>query len=171
MRPAGILYIKSLREPVSKNVSEAHPTKSQKEETGRSGVLIDNLTVLNAMENVEGDENPLFLPISYKGKKGARSIRGGGNVIVSAEEFQMLKVHVDTVLKEMIRKLKDGDIGCNPYFYDVKACERCPYLRFCQFDPRSGKDSYRVFSKVKKVNFFSAIINADKEEVFDNALD
>ena len=123
--PAGVLYLPSGVSIVS---SERHNEKDlEKTRQGKykmKGMLIDDESVLRAMESDLGDK---FIPV--KDKKGVLS----GN-IASLEEIGQLEKKINSLIVDMGNSLCKGKISQNPVGkYDLShtACDFCDYLPVC----------------------------------------
>ena len=123
--PAGVLYLPSGVSVVS---SERHNEKDlEKTRQGKykmKGMLIDDESVLRAMESDLGDK---FIPV--KDKKGVLS----GN-IASLEEIGRLEKKINSLIVDMGNSLCKGKISQNPVGkYDLShtACDFCDYLPVC----------------------------------------
>ena len=128
LMPAGVLYFPARAETVTVDdrLEEKKADKKRRENKKRSGLLLDNARVLQAMEPCEGD--PVYLPYSLD-KEGAR--RGD---LASPERLARLERFVFGTVAALADELYDGQIAANPYFFDQRdnACRFCPYAGVCR---------------------------------------
>ena len=67
-----------------------------------------------------------------------------------AEEFQILSRYVNHKIRDIGRKIFDGEIGARPYqLGDSTGCDYCPYHGVCGFDPSSPGWNYRKLENIK----------------------
>ncbi len=67
-----------------------------------------------------------------------------------AEEFQILSRYVSRKIRDIGRKIFDGEIGAKPYqLGDDTGCDYCPYHGVCGFDPSSPGWNYRKLENIK----------------------
>lgn len=67
-----------------------------------------------------------------------------------AEEFQILSRYVNHKIRDIGRKIFDGEIGAEPYqLGDSTGCDYCPYHGVCGFDPSSPGWNYRKLENIK----------------------
>ena len=67
-----------------------------------------------------------------------------------AEEFQILSRYVNHKIRDIGRKIFDGEIGAQPYqLGDSTGCDYCPYHGVCGFDPSSPGWNYRKLENIK----------------------
>lgn len=76
--------------------------------------------------------------VSKKAKKAGR------------EEFQILSRYVNHKIRDIGRKIFDGEIGAEPYqLGDDTGCDYCPYYGVCGFDASSPGWGYRKLENIK----------------------
>ncbi len=145
VEPAGVLYLPARDVIISaKSDLEDDELEAQKSKAlQRSGLLLDNSKVLEAMEKQE----PLvFLPISeIEGSK-----KSDLKSLASAEELKQLSEYIIELLKEFAETLLRGEIEPEPYFrnQNLNACTYCDFKEACNFkDGETG--SFRRFSAVE----------------------
>lgn len=140
--PAGVMYIPARESFVSATTRpDEDEIKSEiTRQKRRSGLLLDDETVLSAMES--GD-SPRFIPVSIK--KGQYT----GEALASAEQLGRLSRHVELLLKTMSNELRAGSIDANPYYRSKtdNACVSCDFAAFCGFD--AERDVRRCLSPMK----------------------
>lgn len=141
--PAGVLYIPA-RDALLKapgRLSDEEIVRQKLSKTRRSGLLLQDETVLKAMENAE---TPEYLPVKID-KSGAY----GGDSLASLEELGLLSRHIDKTLSELAAEFKSGSIEADPVFRSAQenACLFCDYVDACHFD--EGRDSRRFLTKLK----------------------
>jgi ATP-dependent helicase/nuclease subunit B len=137
--PAGMLYVPA-REVIvdaDRNTSDAELQKLRAEKLKRSGVLLNDPDVLQAME--PGGVNT-YLPVTRK-SDGAYA----GGALITSSQFERLLAYVDGVLERVAAEIADGEIAPNPYSKGGKSpCDYCDYAAACGFDERSGDARRRL---------------------------
>ena len=67
-----------------------------------------------------------------------------------AEEFRILSRYVSRKIRDIGRKIFDGEIGAMPYqLGSDTGCDYCPYHGVCGFDPSSPGWNYRKLENIK----------------------
>ncbi len=125
--PAGVLYFPARIETVSAEKGKdfaKEVSKKQKQALKRSGILLDNGMVLQAMEPCE--ESPVYLP--YQQKNGERT-----GDLASEEQMRILEQEVFATIGKLGDTLYSGEISANPYYCAPRdnACGYCPYQALC----------------------------------------
>ncbi|MGN1001237.1 MAG: PD-(D/E)XK nuclease family protein [Oscillospiraceae bacterium] len=139
--PAGVLYVPardvlvSAKAGLSTEEILAEKAKARR----RSGLVLDNEQVLQAMEH---GETPQYIPVSFKG--GAYS----GDSLASLERLGELSRHIDGTLRALAGELRSGCIAADPYFrtQTENACRFCDYAGACHFD--EGSDRIRYMTRL-----------------------
>lgn len=105
----------------------------------RSGLLLDNEAVLEAMEH--GD-TVIRLPIKRK-KDG--SVSGD---IADEKQLALLKLYVFGLLGKMVDEIASGNVTANPYTRGSShnACSFCPYTSVCHLETVEGRRNYKAMS-------------------------
>jgi len=155
---AGVLYFPA-RDAVVKGsrlMSEEALTKAVNKELVRSGLVLDDPHVLNAMEPIR-EEGYRFLPLKVSKSTGAVT----GDALVTAERFGKLGAHIQRVLKEICEEMAAGNIAADPYWRgpDRNACRYCDYAAACHFEEGRGGDCRRWLSSVKPQEFWENVEN------------
>ncbi len=79
------------------------------------------------------------------------------------EEFQVLSGFVNHKIREIGRKIFDGEIAANPYrLGEESGCDYCPYHGVCGFEPGEPGQSYRQLKQIKDE---TEIFRSMKEEM------
>ena len=108
----------------------------EKERSGkikRSGLILDDPGVINAMEH---GEDPKYIPVKFK--NGVPQ----GDALVSAERLGILERHIADTLRSMAAELRRGSIAADPYYRAQQecACANCDYVEACRFtDGENGE--------------------------------
>lgn len=160
--PAGALYV-PVRDPIldaKRNSDEATIQKLRDKALKRSGIVSDDMTLINAMENgLEGDGRFIPVKINKSGEAGAASS------VASLEKLGKLSVHISKKLSEMAGEVLSGRVDADPYYRNktVSACDWCDFKAACQFDPSNG-DKKRYLYPLKNQEFWHAIGGSDDGE-------
>ena len=116
----------------------------EKERSGRvkrSGLILDDPGVINAMEH---GEDPKYIPVKFK--NGVPQ----GDALVSAERLGLLARHIDDTLRSMAAELRRGSIAADPYYRSQQenACLNCDYFDACHFSQGENGESCRFQQKI-----------------------
>ncbi len=149
--PAGVLYIPAKDTLISANgdLTDEELNKLKAKNLKRSGLILDDIEIISAMEN---SENPEYIPVNFK-KDGSIST----DSLAAPEQFAALHEHVNRRLLELCENLKDGNIEASPYYRGEteNACIYCPYGSVCRFD--ETRDTRRYLSKLGPEEFWSRL--------------
>ncbi len=155
--PAGVLYVPA-RNPLVNGTRTMTPEEVQEEQDKmlvRKGLVLDNQTVLNAMEDTGGAGKYRFLPINARGKS---------EYLVSPEQLDLLQRYVFCALEDAAGEFSAGNINADPYWREKthNACAFCKYQSACHFEEALG-DAKRVRRSLKAAEFWSSLANRMKE--------
>jgi ATP-dependent helicase/nuclease subunit B len=144
IEPAGVLYVPA-RDVIlntSRNSSREEIEKQRAGEMRRSGLILNDPAVIEAMENSPEKE---YLPVKLS-KDGTYT----GNGLASSEQIKVLSEHVSEMLKRAVVNIQKGDCECRPYYKNEmdNACSFCEYHSVCGFDEETG-DKRRFAGKMK----------------------
>lgn len=140
--PAGVMYMPARNTiPASPVRLDAAAAKEKHaEELRRSGILLDDELVLQAMEHVEEGHNTVFLPCKID-KNGYQK-----TYLMNREQRLLLRKHVDRKLQELLEQIATGQVSPNPYYKSSGTpCDVCDYAAVCHPD-----DSCRRYFAAKK---------------------
>ena len=159
--PAGVLYTPA-REPMLRCARDTAPEaieKARKKELRRSGMVLEEPAVLQAMEH-DALEAPSYLPIAVK-KDG--TVTGS---IASEGQFEKLSRYVDRVLREIADEVFSGNIDADPYARTPQqsACTYCEFASACHFEEGSGSDRMEYIKATKSDEFWQHIDEVNGEE-------
>lgn len=153
--PAGILYVPARDAviTVSRGASDTEIDKERSKQIRRSGLVLDDDEVLNAMENA-GEKRYIPVKLSKDGKYS-------GDSLVTLEKLGKLSVHISKLLKRAGSELLSGSIKADPYCKSGQpdACMFCDFRQVCAFGDY-GDDSIRRFKSIRAEDFWGMI---DKE--------
>lgn len=156
--PAGIFYYQAKTSRASENVKlprhsdEKSINKSLKDKFRMSGMVLNNIDVITAMEkNVEG----VYIPVTMN-EDGSVS----GNVI-SLKSLTRLQNKVNDLIKEMATDLQSGVIRALP---TEKGCVYCDYKDVCR---RDDTDPIREFDSLDFGVALSMLGGDDDEQRVD----
>ena len=124
--PAGVLYVPARYPVINKTskLSDEELAKERAEKLRRSGLVLQNAEILQAMEPADA---PVYLPITL-GRNGR--LRGR---LATDEGFTLLKQFVTRQLADMTDALFSGDLTPNPYSRSVddSSCTYCEFKAVC----------------------------------------
>ena len=152
--PAGVLYTPA-REPMlrcARNTADETIEKARKKELRRSGMVLEDPAVLEAMEH-DALDAPEYLPIAVK-KGGTLS-----GSLASEGQFAKLAKYVDRVLREIADEVFAGNINADPYARTPQqsACTYCEFASACHFENGRGGDHMEYIKATKTDEFWSYI--------------
>jgi ATP-dependent helicase/nuclease subunit B len=147
LTPAGVLYFPARKGKISvKNRNDVDALRKEREkQERRSGILLSNESVLQAME--PGDTYR-FLPCK---KKKDGELAGD---LASTEDLQLLEKHVFRQISGIADGIHSGKLEPNPYYMDSNyfGCAWCPFTSVCK-----GQGEKRVFEKVNAEEFWERL--------------
>ena len=151
----GVLYLPA-REAVirgRRSISDEELKKQVDRELKRSGLVVSDQRVLDAME-VRRERGYRFLPLRVKADGSVT-----GEALASAEQMGRLGKHVQRVLEDICRELAGGNIAADPFWRgpEKNACRFCDYAAACHFEPGRGGDCKRWLSGVDAQEFWEQI--------------
>lgn len=130
--PAGVLYAPARDALISApRGASAQDIRAQRaKELRRSGLILGEPALIQAMER--GD-SPEYIPVKF-GKDGTAS-----GSLATAEQFGLLRRHIEKLLGDIAGELKAGGIPADPWTQGGQsACDFCDYAAACHFDQRTG---------------------------------
>ena len=153
IRPAGVLYapVRVTMTAVDCEPDEEMLAELERADTRRSGLVLQQEEVLEAMEN---GPDKRFIPVRF-GKNGPQ-----GDALVTAERFGALSRFIDKTLKELAAELRAGSVEADPWFKNARdnACAFCDYRDACLFD--EAGDCRRPVTNLKAAEAWETIENA-----------
>ncbi|MCL2628879.1 MAG: PD-(D/E)XK nuclease family protein [Oscillospiraceae bacterium] len=157
IEPAGVLYVPA-RDVIinaARNADDDEINKKRLGEMRRSGLIVDNPVIIEAMEN---GENKRYLPVSTA-KDGTLM----GESIISDQQIKLLSKHVDTMMERAKKEILGGANGCKPYYKSAtdNACTYCEYFAVCGFDEQAG-DRRLYQGKIKAAAAWEKLEKAPK---------
>ncbi len=158
--PAGVLYVPTRDElpDADRAVTEEGLEEMRAKALRRSGLLSDDMDILEAMEHGLADKTK-FIPVSLKKakKKGDEPEFTAQSAVANLAKFGRLARYTQKKLLEMGRELRHGACAANPYQYGGRDfCEWCDYRAACRFDETAG-DKKRMLRAVKDEEFWEKI--------------
>ncbi len=153
--PAGVIYMPARDELIktSRTVTDEELQAMKDTALTRSGLLIDDPDILQAMEN--HDEKFRFLPVKLK-RDGEMS----RDSIASSEQLGRLARFVDKTLHQLTAELGSGKIDADPYKSgDSYPCKYCEYSSVCGHDG----ENFRYLKKYTSEKFWESIEEGDAE--------
>ena len=138
----------------SRSMSDEELKKKVDKELTRSGLVLDDRRVLDAME-AQGTGGYRFLPLKVSRSTGKIT----GEALASAEQLGKLGRHVQRVLEDICQELAGGNIAADPFWRgpDKNACRFCDYAAACHFEPGRGGDCKRWLASVDAQEFWEQI--------------
>ena len=148
--PAGVLYVPVRDElPDEKRSIDEDELNTEKEKLlRRSGLLSDDMSILEAMERGLEDKGR-FIPVALKKKKGEEEASfASGSAVADLAKFGRLARYTQKKLLEMGQELRRGSVEANPRRSDRSYCDWCEFRAACRFDETAG-DKIRPLRKLK----------------------
>ena len=144
IEPAGVLYAPARDNIIatSRNANDDEIAKKRLSDMRRSGLVLDNAAIIDAMES---GESKRYLPVNTA-KDGTYT--GAG--IVSRQRIVLLSGHIENKLSAAKKEILSGNNACKPYYKNSyeNACTYCEYFPVCRFDEQTG-DSRKFTEKMK----------------------
>ena len=160
---AGVLYLPARDAVVkgSRNMTDEAWRKALDKELTRSGMLLDDREVLDAMEPA-GEKGYRFLPLRVTKSTGDIS----GDALASAEQLGRLGKHVRHILTDICAELAKGEVSADPFWRgpEKNACRYCDYAAACHFEEGRGGDRRRWMDKLGTVDFWTNLDTEDTED-------
>lgn len=161
--PAGVLYLPAREEHLtgSRTMEEAARRKALDTKLRRSGLILNDPNVVDAMEHIPLGSDARFIPVRVSKKTGAIS----GDALASAVQLGKLRKHIHRILKDIAREIGGGNIQADPWFRDDMrtACRWCEFASACHFeDGRRGERS-RYLYPVKGTDFWEQVEEEEQE--------
>lgn len=134
--------------------------KALDQELRRSGVVLNQEQVLEALEALEG-KSYRFLPYRVS-KEGLPTGKG----LLSQEEFGLVDGHIQGLLGEICWELGQGMITADPYWQGEadQGCTYCPYPSACHFEEGRGGDRRRYLPKMSQDEMLAKLRKAQAKE-------
>ena len=145
IRPAGVLYSPARFDVVNadSDVTEEELAALRKNTARRSGLVLDDAAVIEAMEP---GEDKRFLPVKLT--KAGGWTKASQASLASLEQFGALSRYIDATLSELAGHLRSGSVTADPWYKTARdnACTFCDYRQACLFDQSS--DGWRLRMKL-----------------------
>ena len=152
--PAGVLYLPARDEilPAERGISPETLQKEREKTLKRSGLLLEDPAVLQAMEH-EALTEPHYLPLRV-GKDGNLS-----GSLASAARLGKLGTYVDKLLGQISDELRSGNIDADPCCHSEEdsQCRFCDWVSACQFRDGRDRDRLRYILPVKPEEFWKEL--------------
>ena len=152
IEPAGVLYLPARDEILAaeRNISPEKLQSEREKQLKRSGLLLAEPEVLQAMEH-DALSQPRFLPLR---------VSRDGNVagsIASAAQLGRLGQYVETLLHQIAREVRDGNIDADPCCHseDDSYCQYCDWADACHFQDGRDGDHLHYIQPVTQEEFWS----------------
>ncbi|MBR1781165.1 MAG: PD-(D/E)XK nuclease family protein, partial [Oscillospiraceae bacterium] len=154
--PAGVLYLPAMEGRISgsRSMEEDAARAALDKKLRRSGLLLSEQEVLEAMEHLEIGESPRFLPVRVT-KSGAIT----GECLASAEQLGRLRRHIQRVLRDIARELGGGNIAADPCYHSEQDvhCRYCEFASACHFSDGVRGERRRYLYPVSGKQFWQRI--------------
>ncbi len=142
--PAGVLYT-PVRDTIlraSRDLDDSELERLRSQKIGKSGLLLNDKTVLEAMDKAFGAG---MLPVRIS--KSGEPI---GDSLASLEQLGKLAKKVDSLIEYMGQELLEGSISADPYYKSQidNACVYCDYFDACRFNGNSEEDKPRYIKNM-----------------------
>ena len=154
IEPAGVLYLPARDEilPAERGISPEALQKEREKTLKRSGLLLEDPAVLQAMEH-EALTEPRYLPLR---------INKDGNLsgsLASAARLGKLGTYVDKLLGQISDELRGGNIDADPCCHSEEdsQCRFCDWVSACQFRDGRDRDRLRYILPVKPEEFWKEL--------------
>ncbi len=151
---SGVLYLpaRDLILPGSHGMTEEQRQKEADKALRRSGMMLSDPEVLDAMEHLEGTTGR-FLNLKVSKRTGDIT----GEVLATAEQWGIMRRHVGNILRDIARETAAGDVTADPFLRSSgqSYCDWCDYQQCCHFEEGQGGDCRRFLYSVKDKTFWN----------------
>lgn len=141
--PAGVLYIPARDVLIHSqtDLTDGEIEEKRRSELRRSGLLLSDAEVLEAMEPAEA---ALRLPVKWK--DGTPT----GESLATAEQLGALGRRVEGLLSSLAMEMRRGSIEADPYYKGAQdnACLYCEYAAACRFVDGEGGEARRYLPRL-----------------------
>ena len=155
--PAGVLYLPAREEHLtgSRNMDPEQRRKALDSKLRRSGLILNDPTVVDAMEHVPLGSDARFLPVTVSKRTGAIS----GSALASAVQLGKLQKHIHRILRDIAREIGGGNIQADPWYRGERdtACRWCDFASACHFEDGRGGERSRYLYPVKGTEFWEQV--------------
>lgn len=156
--PAGALYVPAHDAIVhaKRDTTDAELDKLRKKQLRRSGLLLDERAVIDAMEH-DIEKDGTYLPIGFLAKTGEPS-KASLSSLADMEKMGKLSEHIRNILQEMGKDLLNGSMEAKSVRRGPMedTCMWCPYRAVCRFDTTLGDQPHNI-AKIKPEEFWQSI--------------
>ena len=165
VEPAGLLYFPA-REKILKlprDISKEELEKRWKRELQRSGMVLNDPTVLCAMEH-SALEAPCYLPIRVKRNKNGKAEISGS--LASSVQLGKLALYAQELLRKLADEMVQGNIDADPWARNEQdnACMYCEFSAACHFEEGTGNDRWEYLSATTEESFWRHVDQTIGEE-------
>ena len=154
IEPAGVLYLPARDDllSVQRNISPEALQAEREKQLRRSGLLLAEPRVLQAMEH-EALTQPRYLPLRVN-KSGNLS-----GSLASAAQLGQLGRYVETLLHDIAREVRGGNIDADPCCHteEDSPCRFCEWAPACHFQDGRDKDHLHYILPVKPEDFWQEL--------------
>lgn len=154
IEPAGVLYLPARDEilSVERNIPPEKLAGEMAKQLRRSGLLLAEPAVLQAMEH-ESLREPRYLPLRV-GRDGNLS-----GSVASAAQLGKLGRYVETLLHQIAREVRDGNIDADPCCKSEEDsyCQYCDWAGACHFQDGRDGDHLHYILPVKPEEFWDQL--------------
>ena len=154
IEPAGVLYLPARDDllSVQRNISPEKLQAEREKQLRRSGLLLAEPQVLQAMEH-EALTEPRYLPLRV-GRDGSLS-----GSLASAAQLGKLGQYVDGLLRDIAGEVRRGNIDADPCCHteEDSPCRYCDWAPACHFQDGRGRDRLNYILPVKPEEFWREI--------------
>ena len=148
--PAGVLYTPAKNPLVKVYDDDQEKLDAEKDkELKMQGVILDNSEIIKAMEKeVKG----VYIPVKYS--SSGKITPSNAMNLASLSEFGLLSKKIDSLLTNMAKTLRKGEIDDVPAKGRYDGCEWCPYMSVCT---HKETDPFIGVKTMKKEEFYGLI--------------
>ena len=154
IEPAGVLYLPARDDllSVQRNISPEALQAEREKQLRRSGLLLAEPRVLQAMEH-EALTQPRYLPLRVN-KSGNLS-----GSLASAAQLGQLGRYVETLLHDIAREVRGGNIDADPCCHteEDSPCRYCEWAPACHFQDGRDRDHFHYILPVKPEDFWQEL--------------
>lgn len=131
------------------------------------GYIVENEDIIiNMDKDIDSNRKSDIIPVSLN-KDGSTS---KSSKALTDKEFKALLEKIDSVAKQIAKRVLDGNIDIMPYRKvngGKTPCIYCDFTSVCQFDPSTDGNNYRRINKLRKEDILMEIMQegGDVDEI------
>ncbi|NLM03418.1 MAG: helicase-exonuclease AddAB subunit AddB [Clostridiales bacterium] len=160
--PAGIFYFK-IHDPMVNTPAKAVETveKEINKKLKMKGLVLKDINIIKSMDK-DVESHSQIIPVSIN-KNGSI---GKVSSVATAEDFQNLIDHVESLIKEIGKEILKGNIKIEPCKKGQQiSCKYCDYQSICQFDTLLEDNKYKNIQELNRDEVLKRIKSGEGDNI------